>query len=277
MTKADKYYIQNVSKIMSEGSWDENPRPKYSDGTPAHSRFITQVFEEYDISKGEFPITTLRNTAIKTGIKEILWIYQKQTSSLEVARELGINWWEEWNIGDNSIGQRYGATIKRYDLMNKLLDGLVNDPFGRRHIISMYQYVDLEETNGLFPCAYEILCSVRKVGEDKVLDMTLIQRSNDYLVAGYINKVQYLALQMMVAGHCGYKVGKFCHLVQNLHIYDRHFDGVIELLDRTPLESDLPYIGLMENKNFYDYTIDDFKIHNVSKIMKINSQLEMAI
>ena len=277
MNKADKYYILNLSKIMSEGSWDENPRPKYSDGTPAHSRFITQVFEEYDISKGEFPITTLRNTAIKTGIKEILWIYQKQTSSLEVARELGINWWEEWNIGDNSIGQRYGATIKRYDLMNKLLDGLVNDPFGRRHIISMYQYVDLEETNGLFPCAYEILCSVRKIGEDKVLDMTLIQRSNDYLVAGYINKIQYLALQMMIAGHCGYKVGKFCHLVQNLHIYDRHFDGVSELLDRTPLETDLPYIELTENKNFYDYTIDDFKIYNIDKIMKINSQLELAI
>jgi thymidylate synthase len=262
---------------MSDGSWDENPRPKYSDGTPSHSRFITQVFEEYDISKGEFPIPTLRNTAIKTGIKEILWIYQKQTSSLEVARELGINWWEEWNIGDNSIGQRYGATIKRYDLMNKLLDGLVNDPFGRRHIISMYQYVDLEETNGLFPCAYEILCSVRKVGEDKVLDITLIQRSNDYLVAGYINKVQYLALQMMIAGHCGYKVGKFCHLVQNLHIYDRHFDGVSELFDRTPLETNLPYIELTENKNFYDYTIDDFKVYNVDKIMKINSQLEMAI
>ena len=277
MNKADKYYIQNLSKIMSEGSWDENPRPKYSDGTPSHSRFITQVFEEYDILKGEFPITTLRNTAIKTGIKEILWIYQKQTSSLEVARELGINWWEEWNIGDNSIGQRYGATIKRYDLMNKLLDGLVNDPFGRRHIISMYQYVDLEETNGLFPCAYETIWSVRKVGEDKILDMTLIQRSNDYLVAGYINKVQYLSLQMMIAGHCGYKVGKFCHLVQNLLIYDRHFDGVYELLDRTPLETDLPYIELTENKNFYDYMIDDFKIYNIDKIMKINSQLELAI
>jgi thymidylate synthase len=277
MNRADKYYIQNIQKIMEEGSWDENPRPKYSDGTPSYSRFITQVFEEYDISKGEFPITTLRNTAIKTGIKEILWIYQKQTSSLEVARELGINWWEEWNIGDNSIGQRYGATIKRYDLMNKLLDGLVNDPFGRRHIISMYQYVDLEETNGLFPCAYEILCSVRKVGEDKVLDMTLIQRSNDYLVASYINKVQYLALQMMIAGDCGYKVGKFCHLVQNLHIYDRHFDGVTELLERTPLETDLPYIELTENKNFYDYTIDDFKVYNVDKITKLSSKLELAI
>lgn len=277
MNKADKYYIENIQKIMSEGSWDENPRPKYKDGVSAHSKFITQVFEEYDISKGEFPITTLRNTAIKTGIKEMFWIYQKQTSSLKVAREMGINWWEEWNVGDNSIGQRYGATIKRYDLMNKLLDGLVNDPFGRRHIISMYQYVDLEETNGLFPCAYEILCSIRRVGEDKVLDMTLIQRSNDYLVAGYINKVQYLSLQMMIAGHCGYQIGKFCHLVQNLHIYDRHFDAAIEIINRNPFDGNYPYIELVSNKNFYDYTLDDFKIYNVEGIEKINSELELAI
>jgi thymidylate synthase len=276
MNKADRYYIHNLQNIMSEGSWDENPRPKYSDGTPSYSKFITQVFEEYDILKGEFPITTLRNTAIKTGIKEILWIYQKQTSSLEVARELGINWWEEWNIGNNSIGQRYGATIKRYDLMNKLLDGLVKDPFGRRHIISMYQYVDLEETNGLFPCAYEILCSVRKVGEDKVLDMTLIQRSSDYLTANSINKGQYLALQMMVAGHCGYKVGKFCHLVQNLHIYDRHFDYVSELLKNETTNIN-PSFKLKEDKNFYDYTLGDFEFFDFDKLKPLSGSLELAI
>jgi len=276
MNKADKYYIQNLQKIMSEGSWDENPRPKYSDGEPSYSRFITGVFEEYDIAKEEFPIPTLRNTAIKTGIKEILWIYQKQTSSLEVASEMGINWWEEWNIGDNSIGQRYGATIKRYDLMNKLLDGLVNDPFGRRHIINMYQYVDLEETNGLFPCAYETIWSVRKDGEEKVLDMTLIQRSSDYLMANSINKGQYLALQMMVAGHCRYKVGKFCHLVQNLHIYDRHFDYVSELL-KNETTNVRPYFKLNGDKNFYEYTLGDFEFFNFDKVKQLSGKLELAI
>lgn len=276
MNKADKYYIQNIQKIMSEGSWDENPRPKYEDGTPANSRFITGVFEEYDISKDEFPIPTLRNTAIKTGIKEILWIYQKQTSSLEVAREMGINWWEEWNIGNDTIGQRYGETINKYDLMNQLLDGLINDPFGRRHIINMFQYEDLRSTKGLFPCAYETLWSVRKVGEDKVLDMTLVQRSSDYIVANHINKIQYTSLLMMVAGHCGYKVGKFSHLVQNLHIYDRHFEASIELQYKEPLDIQ-PKLTLKENKNFYDYTIDDFEINGIEKITKINSKLELAI
>ena len=234
MIKADKYYIENLKDILDNGSWDENPRPKWSDGTPAHSKFITQVFEKYDISKGEFPITTLRNTAIKTGIREIFWIYQKQSNCLKVAREMGINWWEEWNIGDDTIGQRYGATIRRYNLMDDLLDGLKNDPFSRRHIINMYQYVDLKETMGLHPCAYSTIWSVRKVDGEYYLDMTLDQRSSDFLVANFINKTQYIALLMMVAGHLGYKVGKFCHLVQNLHVYDRHLDAMEEILNRTP-------------------------------------------
>ena len=276
MNKADKYYLQNIDKIMREGSWDDNPRPRYSDGTIAHSKFITGVFEEYDISKEEFPIPTLRNTSIKTGIKEILWIYQQQSASLDIAHRMGINWWNEWDIGDGSIGQRYGRTIARYQLMDKLLSGLLKDPFSRRHIINMYQYTDLEETRGLYPCAYETIWSVRRGDVGLILDMTLIQRSNDFIVAGYINKIQYTALLMMVAAHCNYAVGKFCHLVQNLHIYDRHFDAVSEILNRNPLDVQ-PKIVLKENKNFYDYNIEDFEVLYAEDIPKIKSKLELAV
>jgi len=276
MIKADEYYIQNLVKIVSEGTFDENPRPEYADGQPGHSRFITQVFEEYDLSKGEFPITTLRNTAIKTGIKEILWIYQKQTNSLSVAREMGINWWDEWNVGDDTIGQRYGATIQRYGLVDKLLKSLKEDPFSRRHIINMYQESDMNETKGLHPCAYETMWSVRKVDGDFYLDLTLNQRSNDYIMAGYINKIQYVSLQMMVASHLGYKIGKFCHFVQNLHVYDRHFDALNEILDRKSTGKQ-PRIELTSNKSFYDFTVDDFKIIDTDGIKKIESKLEIAI
>ena len=276
MIKADKYYLDNIQKIMTEGSLDENPRPKYTDGTPAYTKFITQVFEEYNINKGEFPITTLRNTAIKTGIKEILWIYQKQSNILGDARELGINWWDNWDIGDGTIGQRYGATIKRYDLMNSLLDGIKHNPFSRRHIINMYQYHDLAETKGLDPCCYETMWSVRKVEGEYYLDLTMNQRSNDYIIAGYINKIQYVALQMMVASHLGYKVGKFCHYVQNLHIYDRHFPAMKEILFKDPLDIQ-PFISLKNNKSFYEFTIDDFEVHNIESITKIESPLELAI
>ena len=276
MIKADKYFIENLLSIKNDGTFDRNPRPKYKDGTPAHSKFITSVFEKYDLSKGEFPITTLRNTAIKTGIKEVMWIYQKQTSSLEVAREMGINWWDEWDVGDATIGQRYGATVKRYKLMDNLLDGLNKDPFSRRHIIDLYQYHDLNESNGLFPCAFQTIWSVRSLNSEMYLDLTLTSRSNDYIMAGFINKIQYVALQMMVAGHLGYKIGTFSHLTQNIHVYDRHFDAIDEILNRTPLNIQ-PQIILNENKNFYEYKIDDFTLVNLDGIEKLKSKLELAI
>jgi thymidylate synthase len=276
MIKADKYYIQNLNDIMDNGFYDENPRPKYADGTPSYTKFISQVYEKYDLGKGEFPITTLRNTAIKTGIREILWIYQKQTNSLDVAHEMGIKWWDDWNIGDGTIGHRYGDTIKRYNLIDNLLENLKKDPFGRRHIINLYQYEDLRETTGLYPCAYETLWSVRKINDKFYLDLTLIQRSNDYIMAGFINKIQYSAFQMMVAGHLGYELGNFVHFVQNLHVYDRHFDAVNEILNREPIDVQ-PTIRLKSHKNFYDYTIDDFEITGIDNIKKIDSPLELAI
>lgn len=276
MNKADFYFKENLNKILKEGYWDQDPRPKYEDGTPAKSKFITDVLETYDLSKNEFPIPTLRNTAIKTGIKEVLWIYQLQSNKLKDAHKLGINWWDNWDIGDGTIGERYGFTVKRYDLINNLLFDLKNNPFSRRHIISLYQYENLYNTNGLYPCAYETIWNVRDIDGERYLDMRLIQRSNDYLVAGAINKIQYSALLMMVAGHLGYKVGKFIHYTVNLHVYDRHFDAINEVLDKNSLNKQ-PLIKLKENKNFYEYTIDDFIIEGIDNIEKIKSPLELAI
>jgi thymidylate synthase len=193
-----------------------------------------------------------------------------------VAKKRGIDWWDNWDIGDGTIGQRYGATVKRWDLMNKTLIGLKNNPFSRNHIINLFQEKDLTETKGLDPCAYETLWSVRKLGGEMVLDLTLIQRSNDYLMAGYINKIQYVSLQMMVASHLGYKVGKFCHYVNNLHIYDRHIEAAKEIIGRDPLKIQ-PKIEILSNKDFYKFSIDDFKISNTELIQKIRSPLEIAI
>ena len=118
--------------------------------------------------------------------------------------------------------------------------------------------------------------SVRKIDGYFYLDLTLNQRSSDYIMANYINKIQYVALQMMVSSHIGYKPGKFCHLVQNLHIYDRHFNAVEEILSRSPLEEQ-PYIELITNKSFYDFTIDDFIVKNTGNIKKLSVKLEIAI
>lgn len=286
MIKADRYYIDNLNELLTNGCSDEHEdypvRPRYKDGTPSYTRFITQIAEKYNIQQNEFPITTLRNTATKTGIKEILWIYQTQSNTLKSAHDIGVNWWDNWDVGDGTIGQRYGATVAKYNLINELLDGLEKNPFGRRHIMDMYQYEDMRSTPGLHPCAFMTLWSVRCVNDTMFIDLTLTQRSNDYIMASYINKIQYVALAMMVAGHLNTKtdkkweVGNFMHIIQNLHIYDRHIDAAKEILSREPLDQQ-PILKINSNKNFYEYTIDDFTIENVKGIKKLDFDLEIAI
>jgi len=278
MIKADINFIGNLREILNNGYTDKNPRAKYKDGTSAYTKYITQVFESYDLQKGEFPITTLRNTAILGGIKEIYWIYSMQSNDLDELAKLNVKWWDNWNIGDSvhrHIGERYGKTIRNWGLMDKLLDGLKNNPFGRRHIINMWQEADLRKAGGLDECAYETIWSVREDNGIMLLDMTLIQRSSDYITAGYINKIQYVALQMMVAAHCGYDVGKFSHMVQNLHIYDRHIDAAKELLNKSA-QNFQPSITLKSKKSFYEITPDDFVI-DYAMTDKLKSPLELAI
>lgn len=281
MIKADRYYLDNLRNIIDNGNIDFNVRPKYKDGCDANTLFVTQVFEKYDISKGEFPITTLRNTATRGGIKEIYWIYSLQSNDLDDLADLGVTWWDSWNIGDTinrHIGERYGKTIKNWSLMDNLLLGLERNPFGRRHIMNMWQESDLQKRGGLDECAYETLWSCRKVNGEMFLDMTLVQRSSDYITAGHINKIQYVALQMMVACHLGYNVGTFCHLVQNLHIYDRHIDAAKEILNRGVIETQPSLILKTKNKtNFYDIKPSDFDVVNIDGINKIKSKIEIAI
>lgn len=548
MIKADQYYIDNLNQILNEMNEDKNPRPSYKDGTPAHSYYITQVFEKYDLTKGEFPITTLRNTAIKGGIGEMLAIYQNQTNTQTGFEKYGVGWWLDWMNEDGNIGRAYShnieshrpnemnksivkispkkvksiflkkkkikikkikkeyiskigkyillkedkknrkyqlqsletgeiqtvcytsykklksgndsflsknspflfdrnyynvgymgnvdgvnnfsdndifvlkrkwtAMLKRcyskdthyntyknvfvhqdwhdfskfltdirfvpqyhlakeqnfegweldkdyfdsncyskdtcvflhtnenklynksslikvthpngkeekiinlkkfcndYDLssgnahsvmvgsrnhcngfkfssiedrkhvyryevsrnqINNLLKNLKENPFGRRNIISFWNWSNIDKKE-LVECAYETVWTVRENKGIKYIDMTLIQRSQDAIMATYINKIQYVALQMMVACHLGYEVGTFAHFIQNYHIYDRHLEACQELLERKPLKFQ-PKIKLKckDKTNFYNIKLEDFEIITSSDIKKLNSELEIAV
>ena len=257
---ADIYHQNCIKEILNNGYLDKNPRPKYKDGTQAFTKFITHYTETYDLSKNQFPIITLRKIAIKNAIKEIFWIYQDQTSDLNILKnKYDIHWWDDWEskMYPNTIGIRYGETVKRYNLMDNLLNELKNNPYGRRHIMSLWQENDFNESDGLKPCAFQTLFAVR----DNFLDLLLIQRSSDLLVASSINCIQYVALQMMIAKSCNLKIGKFTRIVNNLHIYDRHFDKAEILLNRKIGKQ--PILKLNTNEtDFYKFKIEDFKIEN---------------
>ena len=273
MNIADVKFQEAIKMILTEGVMETGDvRPHWVDGTPAYTKFCTQYCETYDISKGEFPITTVKPTFIKNFINEIFWIYQDQTSDLNILRDkYNIKYWNDWESKDmpGTIGMRYGAVVKKYNQIDNLLEGLKNDPMNRRHRIDLNQIDCLQQTDGLYSCAYSTLWSVR--GE--YLDCTLLQRSNDVVGAYNANNIQYVALQMMIAHSVGLKPGKFTRFVQNIHIYDRHLDVAQEYLNRKPSEKQPKLIFEPKTNNFYSYTFDDFRIEDYEPQPRIKFEL----
>ena len=281
MTKGDVYTKEILTRILEEGCLDKNPRPKYADGTPAHTLSVNHGMCTYDLTKGESPLITLRPIAVKSSIGELLWIYQDESNDLNVLRDkYGVTWWDEWDIGNRTIGSVYGETVRRHELVKRLLKGLKEDPDGRRHIICLWQEDDFKEPHGLKPCAFMTEWNVRhgKDGTD-YLDMCLSQRSSDFATAGCINQVQYLVFLHLVARHLGLTPGRFSWFYNNIQIYDRHIEQAKELIAREPVECE-PKIWLNPEKtNFYDFTIDDIKITGYprAEIKEKNPQMKFDL
>ena len=270
MNKADIYLNDDIDNILENGYLDINPRPKYADGTPAHTKSVNHTVRKYDLSKGEFPICSKRRMAWKTAIREIFTIYLRPTNNIEEMKAEGVNWWDEWDIGDGSIGRRYGYTVKSKNLFKKyVVDDIKKDPYGRRHVLSLWQEDDLAGSPGLAPCAFCTIWNVRNNGKtgdeyEEFLDMMLIQRSGDMMVAsgaGHSNEIQYAALLMMVANSLGYKPGIFTHVTANEQIYDRHLDNARIMRER-PCGEKQPMLKINREVgcDITSYTIDDFEM-----------------
>ena len=280
ITEGYIYMKELINRVLDHGSKDINPRPKYKDGTPAHTISVNHVFHTYDISKGESPFITLRPIAIKSAIGELLWIYQDMSNDLDVLKnKYNVTWWDSWDIGDRTIGCCYGETVRRHKLLTNLLNGLITNPDGRRHIMELWQEDDFKNPHGLKPCCHETNFSVRHEQDGDYLDMILMIRSSDSLTALCINEMQYEVLLHLVARHCGFKVGVFSSIITNAQIYDRHIENAKEMLNRKSISCS-PKIWLNpDKKNFFDFTVDDIKLIDVPKdiIVERNPQLKFEL
>ena len=262
MSKADKLFVNMCERILTEGfsTEGETVRARWEDGTPAYTIKTFGVVNRYDLSE-EFPALTLRPTAIKSAMDEILWIWQRKSNNIH---DLKPHIWDEWADADGSIGKAYGYQMaQKYkfaqgemDQVDNVLWQLKHQPQSRRIMTNIYNFADLTEM-GLEPCAYSMTFNVT----GNRLNGILNQRSQDTLTANNWNVVQYSALLMMFAQVSGLEAGELVHVISDMHIYDRHIDMVKTMLDREPLPA--PKVRLNpEVKNFYDFTVDDFIVED---------------
>lgn len=268
MSKADDLFKSMCSNIIEHGFSDEaaQVRPHWEDGTPAHTIKMFGVCNRYDLRE-EFPALTLRRTALKSAMDEVLWIYQKKSNNIH---DLKSHIWDEWADETGSIGKAYGyqvGQVSHYpqgdmDQMDKVLWDLKYNPFSRRIMTNLYTFADLSEMH-LYPCAFNAIYNVsqRKEDEKPTLNLLLVQRSQDVLAANNWNVAQYALLLMMVAQVSDMYAGELVHMISDAHIYDRHVPIVKELIAREGYPA--PKVSLNpEVKNFYDFTTDDLYVEN---------------
>lgn len=268
MSYADKVFIDMCKDILENGvsTEGEKVRPHWEDGTPAYTIKKFGVVNRYDLSK-EFPLVTLRKTALKSATDELLWIWQKKSNNIH---DLHSHIWDAWADENGSIGKAYGYQLgvkHRYkegmmDQVDRVIYDLKNNPFSRRIMTNIYVHQDLHEMN-LYPCAYSMTFNVtQKKGEDKLtLNAILNQRSQDILTANNWNVAQYAVLVHMLAQVCDMQVGELVHVIADAHIYDRHISIVEELISRECYDAPTFHLN-PEVKDFYKFTRDDVSVDN---------------
>lgn len=267
MSLADNLFIDMCKDILENGvsTEGEKVRPKWEDGSFAYTIKKFGVVNRYDLSK-EFPAITLRRTAIKSCIDEMLWIWQKKSNNVN---DLNSKIWDSWADETGSIGKAYGYQLSvkhqykegMMDQVDRVIYDLKNNPYSRRIMTNIYVHADLHEMN-LYPCAYSMTFNVTKKKDGKMyLNGILNQRSQDILAANNWNVCQYAVLIHMLAQVCDMEVGELVHVIADAHIYDRHIPIIEELITRPTYDAPTFYMN-PEIKDFYQFTVDDFRLDN---------------
>ncbi|MCH3954212.1 MAG: thymidylate synthase [Eubacterium sp.] len=262
MSYADRLFVNMCQDILDHGFSTEGQkvRPHWEDGSKAYTIKQFGVVNRYDLSK-EFPALTLRRTAIKSAVEEMLWIWQKKSNNVH---DLKTRIWDAWADESGSIGKAYGYQLGvkykfkqgEMDQVDNVIYLLKNEPYSRRIMTNIYNFSDLQEM-GLEPCAYSMTFNVT----GNRLNAILNQRSQDILAANNWNVVQYAVLVMMLAQVCGFQPGELVHVIADAHIYDRHVDIIRELIRRPQYPA--PTVTLNPDvHDFYDFTPDDVIVEN---------------
>ena len=260
MSYADQVFRRNCEDILKNGVWDTElaVRPRWEDGTPAHTVKKFGIVNRYDLQR-EFPILTLRRTYWKSAVDELLWIWQKKSNNVH---DLSSHIWDAWADESGSIGKAYGYQLGvkhqykegMFDQVDRVLYDLKHDPASRRILTNLYNFADLHEM-ALYPCAYSMTFNV----SGDTLNAILNQRSQDMLAANNWNVVQYAVLVHMMAQVSGLKAGELVHVIADAHIYDRHVPIIEKLLEKD--ERPAPeFIIDRSVTDFYQFTRDSFSL-----------------
>lgn len=244
-------YLNLLSHVLENGA-DRDDRT----GTGTRGVFGYQM--RFDLQKG-FPLLTTKKLHLKSIIHELLWFLMGETN-IAYLKENGVRIWDEWADENGDLGPVYGSQWRSWpagdgetiDQVERLIEGIRNNPNSRRHIVSAWNPAEIEHM-ALPPCH----CLFQFFVADGKLSCQLYQRSADIFLGVPFNIASYALLTHMVAQVTGLEVGEFVHTFGDAHIYHNHFDQARLQLTRAP--KPLPVLVMnKERTSIFDFQFDDF-------------------
>jgi thymidylate synthase len=261
-----KTYLDALHDVLNNGTVREDRT-----GTGTIGLFGMQ--QRYNLNKG-FPAVTTKKLAFKACLSELLWFLEGSSDERRLAEILHGSSEEDkrtiWT--DNALapywlpkakfqgdlGRVYGVQWRDFggvDQLLQLVEGIKQDPYGRRHIITAWNPAELEEM-ALPPCH----CFAQfYVSADNKLSCQMYQRSCDMFLGVPFNVASYSLLTHMIAQVCGLGVGEFVHVLGDAHIYLNHVEQVKEQLSREPLPAPTLWIN-PDVKDITTFTMKDFRL-----------------
>ena len=267
MSKFDDQYIALCRNILSHGEKITNYKKTDNRSSATASSIPDHVAQassaartvrlphqilQFDLGE-EFPILVSKKVGFKTAVLEILWIYQAASNDVRWLQERGIKIWNEWEISESglyqgknfnetfaslhpseppedfahTIGTAYGWIVKKYRLIENLIETLKKNPGNRRMVLSLWQNEWLS-TAALPSCVWNSQWNLI----DGRLNLLVTSRSSDVPLGLPFNVVQYATLCHLIAASVGAKPGQFTFITNDAHIYENQIDGIKEQIRR---------------------------------------------
>lgn len=266
----DEQYFDLCRRIINEGSFDSNPRPKYADGKPAH---VKSVFHHtLKFTPNDIPLLFSKQVYIRQAVEEILWIWQKQSNIVQDLKDKNVHIWNEWEMEDGTIGKAYGYQLAQEvghtgrNQVDNLIHNLKTNPESRRHVVHLWNVADIDNM-ALTPCVF----LTQWIVIDGKLNLEVVIRSNDIALGGPFNYPQYWILHKLICNEVGLDYGDVIFTITTPHLYDRHIptiknqNNTYRLLEmhmlrsgvkKSPIEIEIDDVG------FYDFTMENIRVKN---------------
>ena len=312
MSKFDEQYIDLCKRILDHGEKVLNYKktdmrsavvanaiPDHTAQAKSEARTIRLPHQvlQFDLEE-EFPILVSKKVGFKTATLEILWIYQQASNDVRWLQDRNVKIWNEWEVAEDgtyqgrnlneifrekhpneapedfahTIGTAYGWIVKRYHLIDNLIETLKSNPGNRRMVLSLWQNEWLE-TAALPSCVWNSQWNLI----DGRLNLLVTSRSTDVPLGLPFNIVQYAVLCYLIAQCVGAKPGQFTFITNDAHIYENQVDGIKEQIsryERAVKDGTLPKVPKLwlspEVKDFYQFDssreLKDIKLINYENL-----------